>query len=349
MRILYQIPSINTIYAGRTIYYGYRHAFEDLGHAFRPLTADDNPKEILTEFKPDVLFTSLNSYNLKYLPAESVKIYKKHGTKIFVNIPFWKSPMSKLRINETPSISEKEDYVKLIKSGDYGDVYFNNCERGDCRMEDFEKTTGYRHYTVLLAADKTISAPKFSKKFACDVSFICTYLPEKRKFIQEYVLPLKEKYNLRLYGRDWTALDRFLNIIHRAGQYYNIPYLRSFKKYKPTLEEERQIHRSSTIALNIHEDYQKKDLGDLNERTFKIPISGGFEIVDNVPSLSKYFKDGEELIIAKDKKDWFEKIDYYIRNPNKRLPIIEAGKKKVLKDHTYHNRVRQLLSIYEDI
>ena len=74
-------------------------------------------------------------------------------------------------------------------------------------------------------------------------------------------------------------MDRFLNIIHRAGQYYNIPYLRSFKKYKPTLEEERKIHFSSTIALNIHEDYQKEDSGDLNERTFKIPMSDTFKIV----------------------------------------------------------------------
>src|ERR1035437_1110925 len=123
MKILYQIPSLNTIYAGRTIYFGYKHAFEDLGHEFKPLTADDNPEKILNEFKPDVLFTSLNFYNLKYLPAENVKAYKKSGTKIFVNIPFWKSPMSKFRINEPQSISEKKDYVDLIKSGNYGDVY----------------------------------------------------------------------------------------------------------------------------------------------------------------------------------------------------------------------------------
>jgi spore maturation protein CgeB len=349
MRILYQIPSLNTIYAGRTIYFGYKHAFEDLGHRFKPLTSDDDPEQILNEFEPDILFTSLNFYNLKYLSAKNIEKYRKRGTKIFVNIPFWKSPMSKLRINETPSISEKKDYVRLMKSGNYGDVYFNNCEQGDYRMEGFEKTTGYYPYTVLLAADKTIPSPNFSEKFACDVSFIGTYLPEKRKFINEFVFPLREKYDLKLYGRDWTILDRMLNFAHRAGQYYNIPYLRSFKKYAPTLEEERQIHRSSTIALNIHEDYQKRSPGDLNERTFKIPISGGFEISDNVPSLSKYFKDGEELIIAKNRSDWFEKIDYYIKNPNKRIPIIGAGKKKVMRNHTYHNRVQQLLLIYKNL
>ncbi len=216
-------------------------------------------------------------------------------------------------------------------------------------MNGFRKTTGYKHHTILLAADKTISQPEFTKEFACDISFIGTYLPEKRIFMKEHLFPLKKKYKLSLYGADWTLSDRFLNLVHRAGQYYNIPILRSFKKSQLTLENERQIYASATISLNIHEDYQKQGVGDCNERTFKIPISGGFEIVDNVPVLSRYFVEGRELIIAKDKKDWFDKIDYYIKNPDKRNKIIEAGRKKILKEHTYHSRVKQILSIYKTL
>lgn len=53
-----------------------------------------------------------------------------------------------------------------------------------------------------------------------------------------------------------------------------------------------------------------------------------------------------EIVIAKNKKEWFEKIEFYIRNPNKRLSIIEKGRAKVLKFHTYHNRVTQIADIY---
>lgn len=347
MKILYHIPSLDTIYAGRPIYYGYKHAFEDMGHTFRPLTADDNQKKVMDEYAPDILFTSMGPYTFKYLDLDILKKQKKKGMKVFINTPFWKSVFAKTRISEVSGLVENKGYLKLITSGDFGDVYYNCLEQGDVRMEGFQNASGYPCHTVLLAVDQLIEEPTYSEKFACDVSFIGTYLPEKREFIQKHLFPLKNKYDVKIYGRDWTAFDRILNFSMKVGQYYNIPYLRSFKKFKPTLEEERELHRSSTIALNIHN--HKIGLDDLNERTFKIPASGGFEIVDNVPTLHKYFKDGVDITIAKNTNDWFDKIEFYIKNPDQRLPIIKAGKEKVLKEHTYHNRVRQLLTIYESI
>ena len=115
------------------------------------------------------------------------------------------------------------------------------------------------------------------------------------------------------------------------------------------MSDERKIYNSSVISINVHEEYQRKFGGDCNERTFKIPLAGGFEISDDVACLKKYFKEGEEIVIAKDKKDWFEKINYYMKNPEKRNTIIEAGKQRVLKEHTYKNRVEQMIRIYNSI
>lgn len=342
MKILYQIPSLDTIYAGRSIYYGYKHAFEDMGHIFRPLTADDNQKKVMEEYEPDILITSIGPYTFKYLDLELVKEQKKKGMKVFVNTPFWKAVFAKTRISEVRGLVDNKEYINLITSGDFGDVYYSCCEQEDPRMDGFERTTGYPCHTVLLAVDQQIPEPNYNAKFACDVSFIGTYLPEKREFMQDHLFPLKRTYDVKIYGRDWTAYDRFLNFSMKVGQYYNMPYLKSFKKFKPTLEEERELHLSSTVALNIHNN--KIGLSDLNERTFKIPASGGFEIVDNVPTLHKYFVDGVDMTIAKDTDDWFAKIEFYIKNPEKRIPIIAAGKVKVLKEHTYHNRVSQLLT-----
>lgn len=86
--------------------------------------------------------------------------------------------------------------------------------------------------------------------------------------------------------------------------------------------------------------------GDCNERTFKIPAFWWFQIVDDVSCIRKYFKEWEEIIIAKDKRDWFDKIEYYIHNPEEREKIIEAWKKRVLAEHTYNNRVEQIINIY---
>ena len=349
MKILYQIPSLDTIYAGRTIYYGYKNAFEDLGHIFKPLTASDNCRKVLDKFNPDVLITGLNFYFLKYLDLDAIKKQKRNNMKVFVRTPFWNSPKFKTSINEALSLSKNKKHINLIKSGYFGDVYYNVCERDDPRMEGFEKETGYQYHTIPLAADKIALKTKYNKKFQADISFIGTYSPQKKNFCKKYVFPLSKKYDLKLYGQDWNFQDRTLGWIQRAGQYFNIPYLRSIRKPQLQLNEEAEVYKSSLISINIHEDQQRKFGGDCNERTFKIPLCGGFEITDDVACIRKYFEDGKEIIIAKNEKDWFEKIEYYIKNPEKKLPIIEAGRGKILLEHTYHNRVEQIISIYNEI
>lgn len=349
LKILYHQPNPNSIYAGRTIFFGYKHAFENMGHEFKSLTPDDDQIEFFTKYKPDLFFTSIGPLVFKYLNLDLLKMQKKKGMKVVVTTPFWKSPMSRFRINEVQSLSENKKLIDLIHSGNFGDIYHNICEQGDPRMEGFTKSTGYQCHTILLAADKKMCFPDFSNKFKADISYIGTYLPGKKKILDEQVKPLLKKYNVKLYGQDWTLLSRVLGMIQRGGQYFNIPLLKSFLKQPLQLEDERRVYTSSLISINIHEDYQKKYLGDINERTFKIPLSGGFEIVDNVPSIKKYFKVRKEIILSKNRSDWFEKIEYYIKNPEKKLPIIEAGRQRVIKDHTYHNRVKQIVDLYEKI
>jgi hypothetical protein len=349
LSIAYHIPSLDTIYAGRTIYFGYKHAIEALGHKLITITSNDNFSTMLDKHTPDILMTGLNPFNLKYINLKSVLLHRKRGMRVFVNTPLWLSPISRLRISESPSLSTNNDYIRLIKSDKYGDVYYNVCESGDPRMDGFEKITGHSHVTIPLAADKSIIYPEYSERFKADISYIGTNLPEKRHFFRDQVYPLGKQYKLKLYGQDWRFQDRLLGNFQKVGQYFNIPLLRNFIKPKLRLENERQIYTSSIISINIHEDYQKKFGGDCNERTFKIPLSEGFEIVDNVNCIKKYFVEDKEMIIAKDKNEWFEKIAFYIKYPEKRLPIISAGKKRVLKDHTYHNRVEQIIKIYNTI
>lgn len=343
MKILYQLPSAATIYAGRTIYHGYKNAFLDLGHEFYTLTANDDSRQILETLQPDIFITSLSSYYLKFLDIDAVRARKQAGMRVLINTPLWNSPFSKLHINETASLSSNNEHIRLIKSG-IGDIYYNVCEQGSALMDGFEKTTGFEYRTIPLAADKISLKPEYDKRFRAEVSFIGTYLPAKRYLFDDQVLPLSKRYNLKLYGQDWTFADRMLGWAQRGGQYFNIPLLSSIRKPKLKLEDEARIYASSTVSINVHEDFQKNIGTDCNERTFKIPFSGGFEITDDVACIRKYFKEDEEIVIAQNRDDWFDKIDYFIRNPEKRIPIIEAGKKRVLAEHTYHHRASEMLS-----
>lgn len=349
MNIAYHMPSIDTIYAHRTIYYGFKNAFEDLGHNFYTYASKDNLENFLERNCIDIFITASHFYYQKNLNLKLLKKYRKNGMVLFTKIDFWKSPMSGLRINEAKSLKDDASTVQLIKDGLLGDVFFHVVEQSDKRMEGFEKETGYKYYTIPLAADKITMKNEISRDFIADISYIGTYLPEKRKLFSDCVFPLKNKYDLKLYGQDWTIRDRLLGWIQKFGQYYNISHLSSIRKPKLKLEDEAKIYSSSKISINIHEEYQRMFGGDCNERTFKIPLCGGFEITDDVACIRKYFKAGEEIIIAKNREDWFKKIDNYMNNPDKKFAIIEAGRDRVLKDHTYHNRAEQLIKIYESV
>ena len=346
IKFLFHIPQTATIYAGRYILNGYRNAIQNSGHTFELMSADTpNQKDLIKNYRPNIIMLGLNKYNLKYVDLEAVSLAKKNGAKIMFSMAFWTSPLSKTRINENSSLSSDKYLLDIIKSG-LGDVYYNVCEQNDERMAGFEKTTGYKHYTVPLAADDSTIFPEYSEKFKADISYIGTNLPDKRPFFDAQVFPLSKTYDLKLYGQDWSSLDRALGWVQRAGQYFNVPYMKSFGKPRLQMDDERRIYNSSLISINVHEEYQRKFGGDCNERTFKIPLPGGFEISDDVACIRKYFKEGEEIIIAKDKNDWFDKIDYYIKNPKKRNSIIEAGRQRVQKDHTYKKRVKELIDIY---
>lgn len=348
MKVLYHIPSLQSIYAQRTIYHGYRNAFLDLGHEFKPLTADNDPKEVFEKFRPDLFITSSHFYFRKFLDFEVVKKYRKLGMFTLVKVDFWRSPMAKCRINEAPSLQKDKVAIDLMRRDLFGDAYFHVVEQEDSRMEGFEQGVGSPFYTIPLAADSTILHPIPDKRYEADISYIGTYLPEKRDFFREHVFPLRKKYKLRLYGQDWTLLDRGLGWVQRAGQYFNVPVLRSLRKPKLCLDDEARVYASSVISINVHEQYQHKYGGDCNERTFKIPLSGGFEVVDDVACIRRYFVPGKEMVVADGREDWIDKVKHYLENPHERLSIIQAGRERVLRDHTYHNRVKQILTIQQN-
>lgn len=345
MKILYQIPSLETVYAARFIYEGYKYAFTDLGHQFRPLTSTHNLREVLGGFEPDILITSLNRYDFKFLDLNLLKKYRRRkGLVLFTQPSSWHSRTDQFGAE---ALKDDSEMIGLIKKGLAGDIFFHWFEQDDPAMGGFTEGTGYPFHTIVLAADINKYYYEYDPQYKADISFVGSFLPEKREFIKRHLFPLRKKYDVKIYGSDWTPANRFLGFVQKAGQYFNLEPLKHVRKIPLPLEDERKVYSSSTISLNIHEDHERKFGLDFNERTLKVIAAGGFEICDNIKVIRKYF-DENELVMAKDTNDWFEKIEYYIKNPEKRIPIIKAGQKKVLAEHTYHNRVKQIVKIYND-
>jgi len=344
--IAYHMPYPSTIYAVRYVYLGFKNAFSDMGYKFVTFTPDQNLKKFLEIHQPDLFITSSHFFYRKSLDYELLKEYRsKHGMILLAKIDFWNSPLNKSRVNEAPSMKDDTKAKKLIKQGLLGDYYFSTTAQNDERMAGFSDFAGQTYLTIPLAADKIALKPAYNVRFAADISFIGTNLPQKRQFFKEWLFPLRREYDLRLYGQDWSKKDRTLGLITKAGQYFNLPVIKSLQKPPLQPKDEAEIYASSEILVNIHEDYQRTFGGDCNERTFKIPFCGGFEICDDVAVVKECFVEDREIIIAHSKEDWFQKIDYYYKNPKKAKSIALAGQKRALKDHTYHNRAKQMLSL----
>ena len=345
MKVLYHQPSLDSIYASRTIYNGFKNAFTHLGHAFETFTAGDNLESVLDKCRPDLFITASHSYYQKQINLKILTKYRKAGLFVLVKVDFWNSPLSPWRINEARSMSSDIGLVSLIRSGELGDGFFHVVESGDLRMVGFEEQTGYNLHTIPLAADSIDLMPILDNSNKSDIAYLGTCLPDKREFFHKYVFPLSKEYHLRIEGQDWDRLDRILGWAQRFGQYFNIPKLRSLRSPKFKIADEAKMYTNATVSINVHEEYQRRFGGDCNERTFKIPFCGGFQVVDNVSCIKKYLEPGKEVVIGENESDWEEKIRHYLRYPDERLKIIEAGRIRVQNEHTYCHRIKKISEI----
>jgi spore maturation protein CgeB len=73
-------------------------------------------------------------------------------------------------------------------------------------------------------------------------------------------------------------------------------------------------------------------------RTFEVPGSGGFLLTDKVPYLDDYFVPGREVGVFTDTDDLIEQVGYWLRHPEERAEVAEAGYTRALSEHTYDHR-----------
>lgn len=335
MKILYHIPYPYTIGAEYWIYRGWKDAFIDLGHNFMELTASDNWQKKINEFKPDIFFGA----NL-----DDIKKYKnflldlrRRRIKVFLGIGCLMSA----------------EELEIIKNFEIADIYFSDQEPGS--MLEFTETTKRKYYVMHHAADKKIHFPTQAvAKYNYDIVYLGAKLPEKKWFFENVLIPLTKKYKVGIFGPCWTFRDNFLRLAAKFSKKIKfsraVSFLNKFRVIIPE-NEENQLYSSAKISLNFHG--RKKDNQPyltLNQRTFKIPACGGFEICDYVPALRKYFNEDEIVVIASlNPQDWFNKIDYYLNHEKERKAIQEKGTARALKDHTYHNRVEKIVELYKSL
>lgn len=140
-------------------------------------------------------------------------------------------------------------------------------------------------------------------------------------------------YGVHLYGDGgWRILldNNKVKIFDQLDYYTQLP----------------RLYNASKINLNITLFSLKTAV---NQRVFDVPACGGFLLTDYRRDLNELFRLGKEVVSYKDRDELVELVRYFLRHPDEREEIAKRGQARVLKEHTYGHRMRELVKTLKDL
>ncbi|QPJ63428.1 MAG: glycosyltransferase [Candidatus Nitronauta litoralis] len=184
------------------------------------------------------------------------------------------------------------------------------------------------HSPVKLTANEMI-------QFGSDLSFMGAAYYNRTQLFSQLL-----NYDFKIWGTGWDGDSVYGSCLQKSGK-------------RISSEDTVKIYNASKINLNLHSSSFHESVnpnGDfVNPRTFEIGACGGFQLVDQRSELCSLFDIGEELITFENGKELKEKINHYLELPAERSRIAKASQDRVLKDHTFSHRMREMLvQIYID-
>lgn len=229
-----------------------------------------------------------------------------------------------------------EDYLRFKywqPMSQYYDFIFT-IQKGDCLSALKQAGAGETHY-LPTACDPHIHQPlslsaEERKRWGSPVSFVgAGYHNRQQAFASLADMPFK------IWGTEWPGCKPFDRLVQEEG-----------RRLKP--DEYIRIFNSSDINLNLHSSMERDGVdpyGDfVNPRTFELAATGAFQLTDQRSLLPELFSE-DEIATFKSVSEMKELIRYYLDKPEERQQKANAARQRVLSDHTYDKRLKEMLSV----
>jgi spore maturation protein CgeB len=88
--------------------------------------------------------------------------------------------------------------------------------------------------------------------------------------------------------------------------------------------------------------------GAVNQRVFDVPAAGAFLLTDRRAQLESMFEPGREIALFESPEEVPELLARYLADAPARRRIAQAGRARVLAEHTYEHRLRSLLAAFDE-
>ena len=82
----------------------------------------------------------------------------------------------------------------------------------------------------------------------------------------------------------------------------------------------------------------------VNQRVFDVPACGGFLLSDRQEDMERFFEVGREAVCFCCEEEAASLAAHYLANEGERKRIAEAGRRRVLAEHTYEKRMAALVA-----
>jgi len=228
----------------------------------------------------------------------------------------------------------------MIKMGKVSDFFFTMTQG---RIDDYLKE-GIKNVAWLTQAFEPSFFPdtpltrEDREYFGSDVAFVGNLgmLPQYRPRRQMLEQVLKAGFSLKWWG---PKTPRKLK---------NIPFLmskvaRSYGGQFVALETFSKVARAAKVFLSL-DSFPEVRLS-MSVRIYTAVGCGAFYMCKHVEGIEEVMMPGKEIEVFHDYEEMIDKIRFYLKNEEKRKKIAEAGRKRVLKDHTYQVRFKTMFEI----
>jgi len=168
--------------------------------------------------------------------------------------------------------------------------------------------------------------------------------------------------------QDNKRIDFETLIMWQATQIYRLKYVQMLEPFHPTIRGDDGWHKLlngsfqlepelayyydlnyfynvSKINFNITSTQMRNAV---NQRVFDVPASGGFLLTDYRQQMEELMKVRKEVVCYEDKEEIPELIEFYLKHDSLREKIARRGRRRVLNEHTYTHRLKELCRHMEE-
>jgi len=220
------------------------------------------------------------------------------------------------------------DHWELIKR--IAPVYDYFFSQDHVILKRLREELGLRNAFYMAHSAEPMSDPFTNRENKYDISFIGQYnsqqYPNREKYLQSI-----SNFDLNIWGTKGWAKTPLAGLYHGHS----------------VGDQRYDIYGHSKIVLDINWDLMPVE--GLSNRPFEVAGCGAMFMTDHVrEDIKRAYRAGEEVVLFKDEHELREKIQYYLKHDTEREKIARAGYSRTVAEHTYYNRIKQLIDTIEN-